>query len=127
MEEGLLKAFQLDQSLSLRNLEQVTRIRKKMERVIELQARIKSSSSANNLKPTERNESKYYEKLKKEAFNCFTVLALTSTNYLIIRNNRAVFNNPYTNHLFRPAFVATFLIMPNLICLYFAKLNIEKG
>jgi hypothetical protein len=127
----LLKLFKLDQTLNLENSDHIRRIRKKMEKIIEYEAK---QNQEHNLK-LERSNSKEeinfpkekFKALKNELTNCLVIFSLTSVNYLLMRNNSKVFNNPYTNHIFKPAFFITFFILPNFLSIYFAKLNLQKN
>ena len=131
--DSLLQVFGLDSNLSIKNKEQVKRIREKIEKIIEIESKksfFQSSELSNytNKENLSNSNAKYEMKkeiLLNEAKNCSVIFLLTSINYFFIRNNRIIFNNVYTDHIFRPSFFFTFLALPNFISFYFAKLNYD--
>jgi len=125
----------LDSNLSIKNKEQVKRIREKIEKIIEIESKSKnnffqSSGQSNyldkeNIRISNAKKEKNKEILINEAKNCSVIFLLTTINYFFLRNNRIIFNNTYTDHIYRPTFFFTFLALPNFISLYFAKLNYD--
>ena len=129
---SLVTIFGLEKTLSIKDIEQVTRIRKKIERIIENEFNKANlchvngiSKHSESVKNKELVKDERWKFFKIEAMNCGIIFSLTTINYLFLRNNKTLFNNIYTNHIFKPAFIFTFLMLPNAISLYFMKLNYE--
>ena len=101
---ALLRIFGLDKTLSIKDTNQISRIRKKIERIIENEFNKANlcqvngiSKHSESVKNKELVKDERWKFFKIEAMNCGIIFSLTTINYLFLRNNKTLFNNIYTN------------------------------